>query len=91
MENKIVLYKSPTGKIDLKVSFDGETVWLTQKQMVELFNTDRTVIGRHISNIIKIGELREKSVCVKIAHTADDGKVYKTRFYNLDGIRGFFG
>jgi hypothetical protein len=86
MENKIVLYKSPSGNIDLKVSFDGQTVWLTQKQMAELFNTDRTAIGKHISNIIKIGELPRKSVCAKIAHTARDGKVYKTSFYNLDMI-----
>lgn len=86
MENKIVLYKSPKGNIDLKVNFDGQTVWLSQKQMAELFNTDRTVISRHISNIIKIGELQEKSVCAKIAHTAEDGKVYQTNIYNLDMI-----
>lgn len=86
MENKIVLYKSPSGNIDLKVSFDGETVWLSQKQMAELFNINRTTIGKHISNVIKIKELREESVCAKIAHTAEDGKIYKTSFYNLDMI-----
>jgi len=80
MKNKIVLYKSPGGRVDLKVNFDGETVWLSQKQMAELFDTDRTAIGRHISNIVKIGELQEKSVCAKIAHTAEDGKVIVPNF-----------
>jgi hypothetical protein len=78
MENKIVLYKSPTGNIDLKVSFDGKTVWLSQKQMAELFKTNRTSIGRHIKNISKTKELNIKSVSAKIAHTAKDGKVCQT-------------
>ena len=79
MENKIVLYKSPSGKIDLRVSFDGKTVWLSQKQMAKLFKTDRTSISRHIKNVIDIKELDKKSVCAKIAHT-DDGKNYLTNF-----------
>lgn len=86
MENKIVLYKSPKGNIDLKVSFDGETVWLTQKQMAELFDKNIPTINEHIKNIFKEGELFEKSVIRKFRITADDGKTYLTNFYNLDVI-----
>jgi len=86
MENKIVLYKSPSGNIDLRVSFDGKTVWLSQKQMAELFKTDRTSIGKHIKNVIDIKELNKKSVCAIFAHTAKDGKIYQISKYNLDMI-----
>ena len=86
MENKIVLYKSPSGVIDLKVSFDGKTVWLSQKQMSELFKTDRSSIGRHIKNVIDSKELDKKSVCAINAHTAKDGKIYRINKYNLDMI-----
>ena len=86
MENKIVLYKSPSGNIDLKVSFDGETVWLSQKQMAELFEKDTRTISEHIQNIFIEGELFEKSVIRKFRITADDGKTYLTNFYDLDVI-----
>lgn len=86
MENKIVLYKSPSGVVDLKVSFDGKTVWLSQKQMSELFKTDRSSIGRHIKNVIDSKELDKKSVCAINAHTAKDGKIYRINKYNLDMI-----
>jgi len=86
MENKIVLYKSPSGGIDLKVSFDGQTVWLTQKQMAELFNKDIRTVNEHIQNIFGESELFEKSVIRKFRITADDGKTYLTNFYNLDVI-----
>jgi len=86
MNNKIVLYKSRKGNIDLRVSFDGKTVWLSQKQMAELFKTDRTSIGRHIKNVIETKELSLKSVSAKIAHTANDRKVYQVNKYNLGMI-----
>lgn len=86
MENKIVLYKSPNGNIDLKVSFDGKTVWLSQKQMAELFGKDVRTINEHIQNIFNTSELIEKSVVRKFRITADDGKNYLTNFYNLDMI-----
>ncbi|MBU0597339.1 virulence RhuM family protein [Patescibacteria group bacterium] len=63
-----------------------DTVWLTQKQIAALFGSERSVITKHIRNLVKSGELSEKSVCAKFAHTAEDGKVYNTRFYNLDMI-----
>lgn len=86
MENKIVLYKSPKGNIDLKVSFDGKTVWLSQKQMAELFGKDIRTINEHIKNIFTDSELVEKSVIRKFRITAEDGKEYMTNFYNLDMI-----
>jgi len=86
MKNKIVLYKSPKGSIDLKVSFDGKTVWLSQKQMAELFNKDVRTINEHIQNVFTEGELIEKSVIRNFRITANDGKSYLTNFYNLDVI-----
>ncbi len=86
MKNKIVLYKSPTGSIDLKVSFDGETVWLTQDQIATLFGVNRPAISKHLNNIFKSSELQKKSVCSKMELTAIDGKKYLTKIYNLDAI-----
>jgi len=85
-ESQVVIYKAPGGSISLEVKLQGESVWLTQKQMSTLFETERSVITKHLNNIFKTKELEEKSVCAKIAHTAEDGKVYSTKFYNLDMI-----
>jgi len=86
MKNKIVLYKSPSGSIDLKVSFDGKTVWLTQDQIANIFEVNRPAITKHLKNIFETGELKENSVCSKMELTASDGKKYKTKFYSLDAI-----
>jgi len=85
-DSQVVIYKDPGGSISLEVKLQGESVWLTQKQMSTLFQTERSVITKHINNIFKSNELDEKSVCAKIAHTAEDRKVYSTQFYNLDTI-----
>ena len=61
MENNIVLFESADQQIKLNVEFDGETVWLTQRQIAELFEKDRTVITRHINNIFNQGELDRES------------------------------
>lgn len=68
-QKQIEIYQSPDGQIEMNVQFDKGTVWLSQEQMRELFNRDRTVIGRHIKNIFHEGELTEKMVSAKIAHT----------------------
>ncbi len=86
MENKIVLYKSPKGSIDLKVSFDGKTVWLTQDQMAEVFGVNRPAVTKHLKNIFDSNELKENSVCSKMELTANDGKRYLTKVYNLDVV-----
>ena len=65
---------------------EEDTVWLTQAQISKLFGIERSVITKHLNNVFKNGELRENSVCAIFAHTASDGKIYKTQFYNLDVI-----
>jgi hypothetical protein len=85
-KGEIVLYRSPDGKAALDVHLEGETLWLNQKQLSELFQTERSVITKHLRNIFRSGELERDSVCAKFAHTAEDGKVYQTAFYNLDAI-----
>jgi len=84
--NKIILYSMEDGKTEIAVSLEGETVWLSQKQMAELFQKDRKTITEHIGNVFKEGELAENSVCRKFQHTALDGKKYEVNFYNLDVI-----
>jgi hypothetical protein len=83
---EFLLYTSPNGKVKVEVILNEETVWLTQKAIAQLYGVDRTVITKHLKNIFLSGELEEFSVCAKNAHTADDGKVYDTQFYNLDAI-----
>ncbi len=67
-------------------SIDNDTVWLSIDQMAELFQRDRSVIGKHIRNIFKEGELEKSSVWAKFAYTASDGKDYQVDYYNLDVI-----
>lgn len=85
-ESNIVLYETEEGKINIDVILKDETIWLTQKSMGELFDIDRTVITKHLKNIFNEDELSKDSVCAKFAHTAKDGKIYQTEFYNLDAI-----
>ena len=85
-KSEIVIYRAKDKKIQLEVKLEEETVWLTQKQIATLFKTERSVITKHLQNIFKSKELEQKSVCAKIAHTAADGKLYQTAFYNLDVI-----
>ena len=84
-ENEIILYQ-PDSTVKLEVRLENETVWLTQAQMTELFQTTRNNITLHIRNIFKEGELDENSVCKESLHTAAVGKKYKTKFYSLDVI-----
>jgi hypothetical protein len=70
----------------VEVVYSGDTFWLTQKRMAELFGVDRTVITKHLQNIFSSGELSEGSACANFAHTAGDAKTYQTKFYNLDAI-----
>ncbi len=82
----IVIYKEKSGKAQFKVKLEQETVWLTQKQMAELFNKDIRTINEHINNIFAEQELPRGSVIRKFRTTATDGKKYLTNFYNLDVI-----
>lgn len=83
---EFLLYTSPNGDIKVEVFLHNETIWLSQKRIAELFGVDRTVATKHLKNIFEAGELEENSVSAKIAHTAEDGKNYQTKFYNLDAI-----
>jgi prophage maintenance system killer protein len=84
--SEIVLFQDDSGKTNVNVRLDGDTVWLTQKQMVELFDTTRQNIETHLKNIYEDGELDEKAVCKDYLLTAADGKRYQTKHYNLDAI-----
>ncbi|HED37686.1 MAG TPA: DNA-binding protein, partial [Ignavibacteria bacterium] len=83
---EIILYQSEDSSTKLNVRLEQETVWLTQAQMAELFDTTRNNITLHISNVFKEKELEKFSVSKDSLHTAKDGKKYKTKFYNLDVI-----
>jgi hypothetical protein len=85
-QSEILIYTSKDGKTKIEVKFINETVWLTQKLMVELFQTTKQNISLHIKNIFEEGELEENSVVKEYLTTADDGKNYRTNFYNLDVI-----
>ncbi len=84
---EIIIYKN-SGNTDfqIEVKVENDTVWLTQAQMAELFQTTRNNITLHVGNIFKEGELELVSVSKESLHTALDGKKYKTNFYNLDVI-----
>ena len=86
-ESPLVIYEAPDGTIALDVRLEGESVWLTQAQMAELFQKDRTVIGRHIQNVYREGELERESTCAKFAHVGQvTDQQYETTLYNLDVI-----
>ena len=82
----IKIYKLEDGKTEIDVHLDNETVWLNLNQMVNLFERDKSVISRHISNIFKEKELHKDSVVAKNATTASDGKTYQVDYFNLDVI-----
>ena len=87
MENQgeIILYQ-PDKEVKLEVRLENETVWLSIDEMSQLFGRDISVIGKHIRNIFKEGELVKDSVWAKFAYTASDGKIYQVDYYNLDVI-----
>ncbi len=83
---EVVIYKNKTGDVSTETFIKNGSIWLNQTQLSELFGIERSVITKHLNNIFKVAELRQNAVCAKIAHTASDGKTYKTMFYNLDAI-----
>ena len=89
MDNQIIIYQTEDGQTQVDVRMENETVWLTQAQMAELFQTDRTSIVRHINNIYKVEELDRESTCAKIAQVQIEGNRSVTRqipYFNLDMI-----
>ena len=90
--NEIIIYQASDNTTQIDVRFEGETFWLTQNQIAELFQKDRTVITKHINNVFQTGELEEKVVCAKFAHTTQHGaiegktQIKQVEYYNLDAI-----
>ena len=86
MENDIIIYQTSDGKTKIDVKIENETVWLTQNQMAELFQTTKQNVSLHIKNIFNEGELDENLVVKDYLTTASDGKNYNTKHYSLDVI-----
>ena len=85
-EQNIVIFKDSKGNVELKADIQKETIWATQAQIADLFDTKRPAITKHLNNIFKSNELSKNSASSILEHTASDGKKYKTQFYNLDAI-----
>lgn len=87
-ENKgdIIIYQSENGETKIDVRFQDETVWLTQAQLCELYQSSKANVSEHIKNIFEEGELEQNAVVWKIRTTAADGKTYAVNHYNLDMI-----
>lgn len=85
-QSEIIIYKTKDGKNSVEVKFKAETLWLNLQQIADLFDRDKSVVSRHLSNIFKEGELLRKSVVAKNATTAADGKTYQVEYFNLDAI-----
>ncbi|MCI7356458.1 MAG: virulence RhuM family protein [Parabacteroides sp.] len=86
MNNDIVIFKNGELELEVSVSEDRNTVWLSLDQMAELFSRDKSTISRHIRNLFNEGELDKNSVVAKFATTASDGKAYQVDYFNLDVI-----
>ncbi|AIM39030.1 toxin Fic [Sphingobacterium sp. ML3W] len=82
-QNNFILYTTPEGEVKLNVLLENETIWLTQEQMSQLFNRERSVITKHIGNVFSDGELDEKSNVQNLHISGSDRPV---KFYNLDVI-----
>ena len=79
--SNILMYTTEDGLTKIEATFENDTVWLSIDQMAELFQRDRSVIGKHVRNIFKEGELDKNSVWAKFAYTASDGKEYNVDYF----------
>jgi hypothetical protein len=84
--SQIIIYQTESGETKLEVTFNDDTVWLTQMQLCQLFDKSKATISEHIKHLFEEGELMEDSVVRNFRTTAQDGKNYNTNFYNLDVI-----
>lgn len=85
-KNDLAVYQAKNGAIELREDAGRETIWATQAQIADIFEVERSVVTKHINNVLKDGELDKNSVCAIFAHTASDGKTYQVINYNLDVI-----
>ena len=81
-----LFYTTPNSDVKVETYLHNETLWLPQKKIAELFGVQRPAITKHLKNIFECGELEEDSVSSILEHTAEDGKNYQTKYYNLDAI-----
>ena len=86
VQSEIIIYQTEDGNTKIDVKFQNETVWLTQAQLCELYQTSKSNISEHIKHIFEEGELEETSVVQKFRTTGADGKNYNITHYNLDMI-----
>lgn len=86
MENKILLYSTEQGNINVNVTYQNENFWMSQKAIAQLFDCSTDNVSLHLKNIFNSAELDSNSVTEEFSVTASDGKNYKTKFYNLDAI-----
>ena len=84
--SEIIIYEGADGAPNIEVRVEGETVWLSQSQLVELFQSSKANVSEHIKNIFNEGELSKVSVVRNFRTTATDGKIYNVDYYNLDLI-----
>lgn len=85
MGKEMVIYDAGEGEVVFDFDREKETIWATQAEIAQIFDVDRTVVGRHLRNIFKDGELEEKSICSILEHMVN-GRVYQRKLYNLDAI-----
>jgi hypothetical protein len=83
---EFLIFTSQSGEDSIEVKVFDESVWLTQAMIAQLFDKGRTTITEHLKNIFESEELDENAVCREFRHTANDGKTYNTKYYNLDAI-----
>lgn len=83
MENELIIYNTDDGKTDVKLYSKDGVIWMNQQQMCELYQTAKSTVSEHITNILKEGELDEKSVVRNFRTTASDGKNYNVTYYAL--------
>ena len=83
---EFLIFTAQSDEDSIEVRVEDNTVWLTQKLIASLFGKGRSTITEHLKNIFNEGELEESAVCRDFRHTGNDGKSYKTKFYNLDAI-----
>jgi len=85
-KNEIIIYTGDGGQPAVLVRIEGETVWLNQAEIAELFDVQRPAITKHLQNIFETRELEEESVSSILEHTAADGKSYKTKFLGVNNL-----
>ena len=86
LDKQTIIYQSKSGALELKADSQQETIWLTQDQMVHLFDVQKAAISKHLKNIFITKELDKNSVVSILETTAKDNKKYQVKYFNLDAV-----